>query len=146
MATIVQPSFLQAFTQLGVYLQGYLTFQTLLHTFGSPCKNDEWNRLTRTEVYKMDDPSFELDTAYQLLEKQNHLCKKCNCFLTLDRNPITVKEIRNFNFWGMYNQETKFSWVCSACHGKKAVQEEDLHAKIERLITEEELHELNDVE
>lgn len=141
-----EPTHLQTFAQFGTYAQVYLTAQSILHTNFSQlsASNAKWNRLVRTQVYRINDPRLDLDAAYDLMEKQRHLCKRCASHLTLDRNPIVVKFTRHYHFLGLHNIETKFSWVCSACSGDNF--EETLHDKIARLVKEEEEKEMEQID
>lgn len=98
--SIIEPTYLQSFAQLGVYAQIHLTLQTVLHTNFSQLSstNSQWNRLVRTQVYRISDPQLDLDAAYELMEKQRHLCKHCSSELTLERHPTISKTAKHYYF------------------------------------------------
>jgi len=130
------PSYPETFAQLGVMLQAYLSIPILLSGL-APSQNSEWNRLVRTEVYRINDPLLDLQDAYDLMDKQKDKCKSCNADLMLDRIPTLHRDVKTHTFFCCKSNEIRFSWYCSDCIPNTKKESESLDNKISRMVSDE---------
>lgn len=117
--------------QLGPILQAYFTFKTLISIDWKTFGTIDWHSYVQNQVKIINDSSFDIDKAYELLEdKQKFKCKKCNADLTMDREPVVQKTQRHVEFFNMHTVDKRFSWICKTCLPSKRVISRDERAKM----------------
>jgi hypothetical protein len=109
---------LQLTGEIGDVMLPFLHLRTFLQTDWSYITPQKWHRLVLDQVYKMEDVSLDPDAAYDLMDKQNNKCKKCNSDLNLfdeDHLPCIIKETKSYNFLRMHTTEIMYEWICGTC-------------------------------
>jgi hypothetical protein len=118
MATLSQePTAYETIANLGIYLQAYATMRTLQMIdprtlFSFP---EDWHTYVKDQVLVHPSAEMNLSTAYNLMERQNNKCKRCNSDLMLSREPILLREVKSNTFFGRKNKWTIYSWNCASC-------------------------------
>lgn len=120
--------------QLGHIIFCYIAMKTAVQLDWSSLNSDEWNKIVKTQVYKINDPIFSVDDAFALMGKQKDKCNRCSSDFSLQNRPIVTKEIKHRHFLGMGSSEVKFQWTCSFCLDAN----EKLEDKIAYMVREEE--------
>lgn len=128
------PSYIETFAELGVLLQFYVSFQTLLQSNLSLLQPDKWHFIVKNQVYKINDPQLDTFAAYNLMEKQYDQCAVCSSYLNLKDPPSIVAKSKTYSFLGMKHIDTSYKWVCSKCTDRN----QHIQNKIAELVREEE--------
>ena len=87
-------------------------------------------------MYKINDPVFDLDSAYETMEKQDNKCKICRSDFTVENAPSVVKQMKEYHFLGMHTMEVKFNWICSYCSSPE-IKLEDMIADLVKMEEQE---------
>lgn len=121
--------------ELGVLLQAYLSVKTLISIDWTQSFNQDWYNYVKNQVLILNNRFMDEEQAFDLLDKQNYMCKKCNADLSMDRQPtLECKETQN-TFLGMQTISRRFVWVCKTCCSSKGAlrkdRMEDLNKRIE---------------
>ena len=137
------PPLAGTFAQLGVIMQAYCIIGGGFPNLEQ--YNVDWNNIVKTQVNLLDDYHLEFMQAFEILEKQDYMCRRCHCLLTTDTCPTIVKTEIKSNFFSMKTSVLRYNWCCKDCanHLKSSNSTTKLRdivafdRKIDRYIAEE---------
>lgn len=144
----MEPTYMETAAALGMYAQAYLTFTSLFTVDYKTLFQVNWYEIIKHQVNIMNDYHIDIEEAYNMLSRQNHLCKKCQATLTSDRHPTLCRKITQNRFLGMNTETRRFFWCCQDCSPNSSLklsnpklvvkQSRPLdNKKVERYISEE---------